>query len=405
MTRVALLSEVFPPQFGGSGRWLYEMYRRLAPEHVLVLAGQAVGQRDFDASGEIATRRVPLAMPQWGLRSLEGLRGYRRAWKVIAPVVRRFQPTQVHAARCLPEGALAWWNKRRHGIPYICYAHGEELNYAAASRELGWMTRRILNGADFIVANSDNTRRILSTRWRVPDRRIHVIHPGVDCDLFHPSEDPIAKSNLGWDGRTVVLTVGRLQQRKGHDRLIEALDVIRKSIPNVLYAVLGDGEERIRLAQLAERLGVADRVQFLGEVSDEKLMSCYRQCDLFALPNRQVAEDIEGFGMVLIEAQACGKPVIAGASGGTAETMQPGVTGEVIPCETAGPLAAAVIRLLQDPVRRKAMGLAGRSWVQANFAWPVVAGKAARLFGIPLAAAVSPTAPASEQSAVGAASP
>src|SRR5207245_3279229 len=137
-------------------------------------------------------------------------------------------------------------------------------------------------------------------------------------------------------------------------------------------AIAGDGEERGALAALVEREGLQDHVQFLGEVGDTALLECYQQCDLFVLPNRQVGKDIEGFGMVLVEAQACGKAVIAGASGGTAETMRVPQTGLLVPCEESGQLAQRVVEFLADPLLRERVGAAGRQWVVDSFDWDAV---------------------------------
>jgi hypothetical protein len=172
------------------------------------------------------------------------------------------------------------------------------------------------------------------------------------------------RRKLGWGERRVLLTVGRLQKRKGHDHMILALRQIRKAIPDVLYAIVGEGEEGEYLRNLAEREGVKEHVQFLGEVDDGALIECYQQCDLFALPNRQVGRDIEGFGMVLLEAQACGKPVLAGASGGTAETMHVPTTGQVVCCDAPEPLAAAVSELLADRELLAQMAAVGRRAVR-----------------------------------------
>src|SRR5438067_96216 len=131
-----------------------------------------------------------------------------------------------------------------------------------------------------------------------------------------------------------------------------------RAVPDVLCAIVGDGDERQVLRDLAAAEGQGDRVQFLGELDDEATIGCYQQCDLFLLPNRQVGQDIEGFGMVLLEAQACGKPVIAGASGGTAETMSIPETGTVIDCTTPDRLAEVVTDWLRDPARRERMGRA-----------------------------------------------
>src|SRR4029453_2663396 len=125
------------------------------------------------------------------------------------------------------------------------------------------------------------------------------------------------RKELGRTGRQVVLTVGALQKRKGQDMMIRALPAIRRRCPDVLYAMIGEGWERPYLDKLVADHGVGDLVQFRGTPTDDEMIRCYQQCDLFALPNRQVGWDLEGFGIVLIEAQACGKPVVAGTSGGT----------------------------------------------------------------------------------------
>jgi phosphatidylinositol alpha-1,6-mannosyltransferase len=179
----------------------------------------------------------------------------------------------------------------------------------------------------------------------------------------------------------VVLTVGRLQKRKGHDHMILAMNEVRRVLPDVLYAVVGDGEERGRLRQLATQEGLEGHVQFLGELDDDALVECFQQCDLFVLPNRQVGEDIEGFGMVLVEAQACGKPVVGGASGGTAETMCIPETGVVVSCEEPAELARVVVELLSNRERLSRMGAAARRWVAGRFDWAALTRQAERIFG------------------------
>ena len=179
----------------------------------------------------------------------------------------------------------------------------------------------------------------------------------------------------------MILTVGALSARKGQDTMIRALPAIRRAIPDVLYALAGEGWERPRLEELAKRLGVAEAVQFRGAPTDADLVECYQQCDLFALPNRREGNDVEGFGIVLLEAQACGKPVIAGASGGTAETMRIPETGIVVDCTEPDRLAKVAIDWLQDPSRREVMGRAAREWVLDKFDWPVLVEEARKLFG------------------------
>jgi phosphatidylinositol alpha-1,6-mannosyltransferase len=217
----------------------------------------------------------------------------------------------------------------------------------------------------------------------VPAEKITVLNPGVDTTAFTPARrDPAVRAKLGWGDRPVVLTVGALSERKGQDMMIRALPAVRRAVPDVLYAVAGEGWERPRLEQLAAELGVADAVQFRGTPADGELIDCYRQCDLFTLPNRQAGCDVEGFGIVLLEAQACGKPVIAGTSGGTAETMSIPETGTVIDCTAPDRLAEVVVEWLRDPALRERMGRAARRWVVETFDWTALVPKAARLFGV-----------------------
>jgi phosphatidylinositol alpha-1,6-mannosyltransferase len=380
-TRILLLSEILPPKTGGSGRWLWEIYRRLPREQVVIAAGEDLAQHEFDRTHDRNVRRIPLSMAQWGLRSAVGLKGYARMFRAISALLEENSVECIHCARCLPEGWGAWLLKARYGIPYMCYVHGEDVSYAEHSRELSWMVRRVIKGATFLVANSENSARLLLDRWHVPERKVHVMTPGVDTTRFVPAEpNDQQQRQLGWQGRTVILTVGRLQLRKGQDMMIRALPAVRRAVPNVLYAIVGEGEEKRRLQQLAVEHEVQDCVQFRGEPKDDELIRCYQQCDLFVLPNRQVGQDIEGFGMVLIEAQSCGKPVVAGASGGTAETLREPETGRIVCCDQPQPLADTVLQLLDRPALRARMGEAARRWVVENFDWNPLSRRAATLF-------------------------
>jgi phosphatidyl-myo-inositol dimannoside synthase len=377
-----LLSEVFPPKTGGSGRWFWEIYRRMPRDGIVIAAGEDPRQDAFDATHRLRVERTPLSLPHWGIRSIRGLRGYARALAAVRRLARRNNVGRIDCGRILPEGWVAWMYKKWHRVPYVVYVHGEEMNYGIASRELGWMMRRVLAGAEFAIANSENTSKILHEGWGVPMTRIRLLHPGVDIERFVPApRDPDVRARLGWGDRPVILTVGRLQKRKGHDRLIEALPVIREAVPDLLYSIVGDGQERERLVELARRVGVEECVQFCGETGDDQLTACYQQCDLFVLPNREVDGDIEGFGMVLLEAQACGKAVVAGASGGTAEAMDVGRTGRIVCCDRVEEIAAVVCELLRDSALRETMGDAAHHWTASHFGWDVLARQAAEILG------------------------
>ena len=381
IVKVLLISEVFPPRAGGSGRWLWELYRRLEGMRVDVVAGEVAGAEAFDRNATLSILRVPLRFSSWGLFNLRGAREYLRAVVRIHRVVRRVRPDVIHCGKALPDGLIALVIKRLYRIPYYCFVHGEELTLAGTSRELGRLTRRVLRESSGVIANSRHSRDILVRDWGVPEAQVTIMHPGVDTTQFTPSPvDAKVRQQLGWADRHVILSVGALQKRKGQDMMIRALPIIRRRFPDVLYAIVGEGWERAYLDALVAENGVGDVVQFRGVPSDAELVQCYQQCDVFALPNRQVGWDFEGFGIVLLEAQACGKPVIAGLSGGTSETLDPSRSGMLVECETPEALADAVCGLFDDPLRGDTMGRHARDWVVRHFDWNVLRLDAERVF-------------------------
>jgi phosphatidylinositol alpha-1,6-mannosyltransferase len=381
-TRTLLLSDIFPPKTGGSGRWFWEIYSRLPRQEYIVATGHDPRATEFDDTHDLKLFRLPLEMRTRGIKSFRNLKHYFNMARRVRKLVKREGITALHCARNLPEGFTAFLVKLWTGTKYLCYVHGEDIGVSATSRELTWLTRRVFAGASLVIANSNNTRNLLLKEWGLPEAKVRLLYPGVDTNKFVPVKaDANVRRELGWTDRRVLLTVGRLQKRKGHDMLLRALPEIRHTHPNVLYAILGEGEERASLLALVNELKLRDHVQFLGEVHDNLLLQCYQQCDLFVLPNRQVGRDFEGFGMVLLEAQACGKPVIGGQSGGTSETMKLSTSGHVVPCETPEPLAKLLTELLSDPARMSAMGHAGREWVCEKFDWDSLSREAAIVFG------------------------
>jgi phosphatidyl-myo-inositol dimannoside synthase len=369
-----LISRVFPPMVGGSGRWFWELYRRLPREEFVTVAGSHPDAAQFDSTHDLDVRRLPLCFSDYGTFSLRGINRYRRVARLVLKVAREGGVGAIHCGALLPDGWIGRLVAKQLGLPLLVYLHGEEVCYTNSSRQLNWMARRVLRDAVTVVVNSRNTHQLAIDHWQLGADKLRLLHPGVDCGRYVPAERSfVVRERLGWGNRPVILTVGRLQKRKGHDMLIRALPAIRECVPGVFYAIVGEGEERKHLEQLVDEMGLGAHVRFHGECADAQLIECYQQCDLFVLPNRRVGDDIEGFGMVLIEAQACGKPVIAGNSGGTAEAMNDPETGLVINCADASLIAAAVQELLPDTDRLQRMGVAARHWVVNHFDWSVLA--------------------------------
>lgn len=365
-----LISEIFPPKVGGSGRWFWEIYSRLSNDRYIVAAGADEQSGSFDKTHNLRCLRWPLTLPTWGITSLTGIKGYAKLLLHLRATIKMNSISAIHCGRCLPEGLLGWVAWKLKGIPYICYVHGEELSTYNCSREYKCLSGLVYSGARIVIANSINTKNTFISCNKNLVHQIRLMNPGVDTSYFHPKgPDYKFRKQFGWDERDVILTVGRLQKRKGHDNTILALKRIKESVPAILYSIAGDGEENEYLKDLVKKENLQHHVQFLGRVDDDILLSCYQQCDLFILANREVNGDFEGFGMVLIEAQACGKPVIAGKSGGTIETMIPEETGQIIDGEAPEIIANAVINLIINKDRRKIMGQKAALWVRDRFEW------------------------------------
>jgi phosphatidylinositol alpha-1,6-mannosyltransferase len=362
-----LLSELFPPAVGGSPLLFESIYSRFARTNVVVLADVMPGVPPHVVAGPLAVFRASIATRRWGLLDTRAVFRYLQ----IAARARHFgsrRDVVVHCARALPEGVAAWISRHLGGPEYVCWSHGEDIGTALRSRQLTWLMSRVYRDAAANVVNSYSTARMLE-QLGIARARITVVHPGVDVGRFRPSQgDSAIRERFAPRGETVLLSVGRLQRRKGHDLAIEAVSRLRGHRP-LTYLIVGDGQERSRLQALARERGVADRVHFLGEVSEDDLPLYYQACDVFLMPNRVDAGDVEGFGIVFLEAAAAEKPSIGGHSGGVPEAIADGETGLLVSGTDVDELARTIEVLASSPERRRALGRAGRVRVCRDFTW------------------------------------
>ena len=379
--KTLLITENFPPKSGGSGRWFWELYSRLPHTEYSVLAGEWKDTNSFDIASGLSISRYTLSSPEWGVISLTGAWFYLKTIWHIRKQIKQQNITNLHCGRVLPEGVMAWILNLFTGISYSCYVHGEDLETAASSREQNFLCKHVIKRATKIICNSHNSASLVAKFGEAARRKAVVLHPGVDSSKFVPAEpNAEIRAGLNWLDKKVVLTVGRLQARKGQDMMIKAMPDILSNIPNFHYAIIGNGEEKQALTTLVNNLNLQEHVQFFSEISDLKMLTCYQQCDLFILPNRTIDNDIEGFGMVLVEAQSCGKPVVAGDSGGTSETMKVGHSGTIIDATNPQNIAKEMINLFKDEQKLIAMGANGRKHVLQHLDWCALVREAEMLF-------------------------
>jgi len=367
-----LISSTFPPRLGGRENYVYQLFAHLPQGEVVVLTPDRQGDwEQFDAQS-LAEKKIKIirCVPE-RLRWFLGKRRDRLDWvRYLARLCRREQVRVVHCATALPDGLTGLLIKRALGLPYVGYVFGLEiLRY----EDQPWAKERMLLGlkeASCVVAISEFTKRQV-VRLGIPSERIVLVPPAVEMDAFYP--DPAAglavRRRYGLGGKKVLLTVGRLVARKGHDRVIEALPAILRQVPDTVYLITSDGPERERLEKLAQTVGVEQDVIFTGPVPQSELLSYYNAADVFIMASRQMGSDVEGFGIVFLEASACGVPVIGGRSGGVVDAVADGESGFLVDPNDPADIAQRVVTLLQDTDLARRLGRQGLHRVRKQFTW------------------------------------
>ena len=350
------------------------MVSALGPDRVCCLTGvRAQGdQQEQRPVASLYRRPLAFAKPKY----LQAV-GWAAA---VAEIMVRERPHAVQLAT-LYEGYLGLWMRMWMRTPYVVYAHGNEVLDAMQSDWDG--PRRALRSADCVLANSRFTAGLLK-QTGVESERIEIVNPGCDVTRFQPTSvsDDFRKDVLGPHAQgKVILTVGRLVARKGHDVMIRALPRVLKNIPDACYLIVGSGPAKPMLEELTFNMGLHGNVIFMENVGDAELPSIYGMCDVFVMPSRADlgACDVEGFGMVYLEANACGKPVIAGRSGGVADAVVDGETGILVPPDSPEALAESICRVLTHKEYAERLGQQGRERAILEFSWDAVADRVDRI--------------------------
>jgi phosphatidyl-myo-inositol dimannoside synthase len=373
--RTLLVTNDFPPRPGGIQSFVHNLAVRQPAGSVVVYASTWRGAEKFDAEQpfEVVRERTSVLLPTPAVA--------RRA----ADLARSYGCDTVLFGAAAPLGLLAPGLRRRTAIDRaVALTHGHEVGWAAlpGARVL---LRRIARGTDVITYLGEYTRvRLARALDGLTDLR--RLAPGVDVDAFHPAvEGREVRQRLGLAGRPVVVCVSRLVPRKGQDSLIRALPGVRRRVPDAALLVVGGGPHRSRLERLARDTGVAPHVVFTGSVPWAELPAHYAAGDVYAMPcrTRNGGLDVEGLGIVYLEASATGLPVVAGDSGGAPDTVREGETGYVVGGRDVAGLADRVAALLDDRALARRMGAAGRAWVEREWRWETQAARLTALLTAP----------------------
>lgn len=372
--RILIFTVDFPPLTGGISVYAYGIAEglRQLEEEIFVLTQHSKDDFKFDRGQKFKIIRVANIII---LREI-----LLFLWFFY--IVKRFKIQHVINLVWMPCGVISLFASRILNFSYYVVAFGSEIFDANTllkskiKKKLKWLMQLTFNNANKCFPISNYTEAILQKNGIRPSNLL-VVPGGVDLSKFNPNIDygEIIKK-YGLVNKRIVLTVARLDEHKGHDLVIKSLPEVLREIPDLVYLIVGDGPEKKRLKELVMALGLKDKVVFTGSVPHEKTPKFYALCDLFIMPSREIKlgrQWFEGFGIAYLEASACSKPVIGGASGGIRDAVVADQTGVLVDPNGTQGISRALQLLLKDKKYAVMLGEKGRARVESNFSWQIIA--------------------------------
>lgn len=364
MKRTLLLTLDFPPMVGGVANYWKHLCSQLPPEDLVVLAPECDQSFDFDSQQRYLIYRKNLfhqcrwIWPNW-------LPFMRQAFKIT----KREKIQHLLVAQVLPGGTIAYCLKKHYNIPYTLSFHGLDLAFATGQPRKHWLLKKIIENASSIIVNSQYTKDLLLSRGYKFAGPLEVIYP---CPNITPAVCPLAmREKIKFNdlkNKKVIVTVARLVERKGQDNVLRALPQVIQEVPNLKYLIVGNGVYKDRLVSLIRELHLEQYVNIIDDALDEELPCYFELADVFVMPCRRLDNgDVEGFGIVFLEANAFGKPVIAGRSGGAVEAVDDSKTGFLVDPQNVNEIANSIINLLKNPQLAQKIGQNGKNRVEKIF--------------------------------------
>ena len=369
MPSALFVTNDFGPRAGGIETFIIGLIERLPKDSVVVYTSAQDNSEKYDESW----------LENFGVRVIRDrtkiLLPTPRVARAVSKVAREYRTQSACFGAAAPLGLLAPTLRRAGVKRIISLTHGHEVWWAKVF-PFSLAIRRIGSQIDCLTYLGEFTRNAIS-RALTPRARLKMVRiaPGIDIGHFAPliagSPPETLRRDMGLENKRLIVSVGRLVHRKGQDRLIESLAIVRKEISNAHLLLVGEGPYRGKLEEIAAKEGLSDAVTFIGRVQLEQLPQYIRCGDLFAMPSRSRFRglEVEGLGIVYLEASACGIPVIAGKSGGAPDVVQDGITGLVVDGTQNYEISRAIVRILRDPQLAHRMGAAGRAWIVDEWSW------------------------------------
>ena len=359
--RVLVVTNDFPPRTGGIQSFVHGIVERLPADSVVVLTSNWRGSDQWDA-----TQPYPIIRTRSSVM-LPGLRARRLARRLV----REYHCDTVVFGAAVPLGLMAPTLRTAGVTRCVGITHGHEAGWTRwpILRQIVAVVGRRLDAMTYL---GEYTRSHIAPVIGAKATAMVRLAPGINTKEFAPSAHGLQRRSQ-WDleDRPVVVCVSRVMPRKGQDMLVRAWPQVQQFVPNAALLLVGGGPHRKKVRKLIDQLGLSGDVVMTGTVERDQLPSYYSAGDVFAMPcrTRNAGLDVEGLGIVYLEASACGLPVIAGRSGGAPDAIREGVTGVSVDGRSPTDIASAIVRLLQDPQLSAQMGQAGRAWVESQWTW------------------------------------
>ena len=353
MSKILLLATHFPPTVGGTPTVYFNICQNMDPKEIVVLTKKSGNWEEFDQAQQFKIYRMD-QISHLDFHIFQEIRD-------ILHIIKTEKIDTIifgHINFCLTALLLRFLFRKK----YFFYIHGEEITRHYGGKYYQFFKWKSLENAEGIIAVSDYTKTLIEQH----NSNIKVIYNAVDAKKFTPkakNTELIKRHNL--ENKTVLLTVARLENRKGQDMVIRCLQEIVKETPNLKYLIVGEGKEKVRLKNLVAKERLEEYVEFLGTISPELLVDYYNLCDIFVMPNRETEDgNTEGFGISFLEANACGKPVIGGKAGGVLSVIKDGYNGFLVDGKSRDEILNAISKLIKNESLRVSIGQNGTRWAK-----------------------------------------
>lgn len=365
-SKILCITNDFGPRAGGIETFVIGLIERLPKHSVIVYTSSQEGSAPFDTRWreefgvEVIRDRRQILLPTF------------RVGRSVQKLARERAITRVFFGAAAPLGLLSHGLRKVGVKKIVALTHGHEVWWAKLW-PFNRLMRRIGTGVDHLTYLGDFTRSAISKALSEEAKDSMVkIAPGIDTNHFAPqSESAQLKAELGLAEKKVLVSVGRLVHRKGHDTLVEALPLILEEIPDAHLMFVGEGPRKKFMQQRAEKLGISSHITFIGRIHYQDLPKYICVGDIFAMPSRSrlAGLEVEGLGIVYLEASACGLPVLGGQSGGAPDAVIDGQTGLVVDGTSPEAVASAAVYLLQNEAVALELGMRGRQWIIDEWQW------------------------------------